>query len=272
MLLYYSRKLAVYNLCFYENGTRKVFCFYRDESNGNRGANEVGTILHKYIKSVDARRNIKRLLLYCDCCPGQNRNRTVMGMIHQTLQECDNIETIQLNFLLTGHTYMPVDSSHAVIENHLKHTTVYAPSQWFTIFLTARKNPSPFNVERMCYEQFKKWDNIGDKYFKGNLTGKISKVRIATFKRGKQFVSIKTSMNAAAKSFNVEVQPKTRVPLMSCYKSLLPISKKKYDDLHKLCVDHIIPDCFHHEYKNIPRDVNVKDVLPESDIEDPDYV
>uniref|UniRef100_A0A6P7GE95 Uncharacterized protein LOC114336292 isoform X1 n=1 Tax=Diabrotica virgifera virgifera TaxID=50390 RepID=A0A6P7GE95_DIAVI len=46
MLLYYSRKLAVYNLCFYESGTRKVFCYYWDESNGKRGANEVATILH----------------------------------------------------------------------------------------------------------------------------------------------------------------------------------------------------------------------------------
>lgn len=33
MLLYYSCKLAVYNLCFYENGTRKVFCYDWDESN-----------------------------------------------------------------------------------------------------------------------------------------------------------------------------------------------------------------------------------------------
>jgi hypothetical protein len=115
MLFYYSRKLAVYNLCFYENGTRKVFCFYWDESNGRRGANEIGSILNKYIKSVDERGNIKNLLLYCDSCPGQNRNKIVLSMIHCTLQECKNLNTVQLNFLLTGHTYMPVDSVHAVI-------------------------------------------------------------------------------------------------------------------------------------------------------------
>lgn len=269
MLLYYSRKLAVYNLCFYENGTRNVFCFYWDESNGKRGANEVASILHKYIQSVDARGNITRLLLYCDCCPGQNRNRTVLAMLHSSLQECKNINTIQINFLLTGHTYMPVDSVHAIIENKLKNTTVYAPSQWFTVFATARQNPSPFAVERLSYEDFYRWDSISDKYFKGNLTGKISKVRVMTFKKDKQVVKYKTSMNAIAPSFDIEVQSKTKVSsLLPCYRSQLPIAKAKYDDLVKLCTDKVIPNCFKHEFVNIPRATNVKDCLPESDVED----
>lgn len=133
-LLYYSRKLAVYNICFYENGTRNVFCYYWDETNGKRGSNKIVSILNKYIKSVDTRGNIKQLLLYCDCCPGQNRNRTVLAMLHSSLQEYENINTIKINFLLTGHTYIPADTVHAVIEYRLKNTIVYAPSQWFTIF------------------------------------------------------------------------------------------------------------------------------------------
>lgn len=272
MLLYYSRKLAVYNLCVYENGTRKVFCFFWDETNGKRGANEIATILHRYIKSVDARGNIKRLLLYCDCCPGQNRNRTILAMLHTTLQECENLQTLQINFLLTGHTYMPVDSAHAMIENALKKTTIHAPSQWFTVFSTARQDPSPFEVERLMFNEFHRWDSNGDKYFKGNLTGKISKVRIMTFKKDKPHsASYKTSMNAAAKSFEVDIQSKAKVALLPCYRSLLPISKAKYDDLKKLCTDKVIPSCFHQEFINIPRETNGKDVLPDSDVEDPDF-
>ncbi|CAG5054121.1 unnamed protein product [Parnassius apollo] len=270
MLLYYSRKLAVYNLCVYENGTRKVFCYYWDESNGKRGANEIASILHKYIQSVDARGNVTRLLLYCDCCPGQNRNRIVLAMLHSSLQECKNIDTIQINFLLTGHTYMPVDTVHAIIENRLKNTTVYAPSQWFTVFATARQEPAPFEVERLSYEDFYRWDSISDKYYKGNLTGKISKIRIMTFRKDKQSVKYKTSMNPTAASFDIEVQSKTKVTLLPCYRSQLPISKAKYDDLVKLCVDKVIPNCFKHEFVNIPRATNVKGCLPESDIKDCD--
>jgi hypothetical protein len=102
-------------------------------------------------------------------------------MLHTTLQTCVNIQTIQLNFLLTGHTYMPVDSVHAVIKKNLKNTIIYAPSQWYTIFTTARQDPEPYNVELLQFTDFNKWDTVSEKYFKGNLIGKISKMRIVTF-------------------------------------------------------------------------------------------
>lgn len=70
MLLYYSRKISIFNLTFYESGTREVFCYYWDEVNGKRGANEISTILNRYISMVDKRETVKNLLLYCDCCPG----------------------------------------------------------------------------------------------------------------------------------------------------------------------------------------------------------
>ncbi|KAJ0172677.1 hypothetical protein K1T71_011816 [Dendrolimus kikuchii] len=256
MLLCYSKKLAVYNLCIYENRSRKVFSYYWDESNGKRGAKEIASILHKYIQSVEARGNrnlhVTRLLLYCDCCPGQNRNRTVLAMLHSSLQECKNIDTIQINFLLTGHTYMPVNTVH------------------FTVFATARQEPAPFAVERLNYEDFYRWDSVSDKYFKGNLTGKISKIRIMTFRKEKQSVKYKITMNPTSASFDVEVQSKTKVSLLPCYRSQLPISNAKYDDLVKLCVDKVILNCFKHEFVNISRATNVKDCLPESHIEDCD--
>ncbi|KAL4704008.1 hypothetical protein ACJJTC_018048 [Scirpophaga incertulas] len=241
MLLFYSRKLAVYNFCVYESGTRKVYTFYWDEANGKRGANEIATILNKYIHIVDKRGTIKNLLLYCDCCPGQNRNRIIMSMLHTTLQILNNIETIQQNFLLTGHTYMPVDSVHAVIERNLKKNMIYAPSQWYTVFATARQDPEPYEVELLRYKYFNKWDVVGEKYFKGNLTGKISKM---------------------------QVQQKSRNNPPACYKSQLHISKAKYDDLIKLCQNKVIPEIFHNEYHLLTSSNNIKDSLPESDIED----
>lgn len=132
-------------------------------------ANEIASILHKYIKSVGRRGDINNLLLYCDCWSGQYRNKVVLAMLHSTLQQCENLETIQINYLFTGHTYMPVDSVHAVIKNNLKRKIIYAPSQWYTVFTTARNDPSPYEVERLTYENFYRWDSVADKYFKGNL-------------------------------------------------------------------------------------------------------
>lgn len=85
MLLFYARKFSVYNLCFYENITRKGFCFIWNESEAKRGANEVPTILNKYIQDVDKRKSIRNLILYSDSCPGQNKNKIVLAAVHNAL-------------------------------------------------------------------------------------------------------------------------------------------------------------------------------------------
>lgn len=85
MQLYYSWKYAVHNLCFYERITRSGFCFILGESEGNRGENEIATILEKYIKDVDDLGSVKSLILYSDSCPGQKKNRIVLAALHNTV-------------------------------------------------------------------------------------------------------------------------------------------------------------------------------------------
>lgn len=86
---------------------------------------------------------------------------------------------------------MPVDSVHAIIERSIKNSIIWAPSQWYTVFVTAR-----YNVEYLCLKDFNKWDVLSEKYFKGNLIGKISKVRVCTFKKKDVHeITIKNSMN-----------------------------------------------------------------------------
>lgn len=64
------------------------------------------------------------------------------------------------------------------------------------------------------------------------------------------------------------MQPKTKISPPACYKSLIPLSKAKYNDLLKLCRDKVIPNLLHSEYNSLMSSSNVKDTLPESDIED----
>ena len=47
LLLYYSRKLCVYNLCIYESAPPNKGCCYclSTEVEGKRGSNEIGTLL-----------------------------------------------------------------------------------------------------------------------------------------------------------------------------------------------------------------------------------
>lgn len=120
MLLYYSRKLAYYNLSVYESISKAGYCYLWSEVDSLRGSNEISTIIFSYLKSVDERGIIHEVALYCDSCPGQNKNHKMISMLHYfLLKYSKNIKTITINYLLPGHTYMPVDSIHACIEKNI---------------------------------------------------------------------------------------------------------------------------------------------------------
>ncbi|CAB3243640.1 unnamed protein product [Arctia plantaginis] len=267
MLLFYSRKYTMYNLCFYESGTRNGFCYTWGETEGKRGGNEIATILQKYIAEVDSRGSVTNLILYSDSCPGQNKNKIVLAAIHSALLETKHIETIQMNYLLPGHTEMTVDSIHATIENSVRNTIIWAPSQWPTVFQLARKDPGPYYVETLTHNDFMNYEEFSEKYFKGNLTGKISKVRVATFKKSSpNFMTVKYSMDKDAETDSIAIISRPKV-VQPKYKTTLPITTAKYKDLKKLCDTGIIPKIFHLEYTNFPHRVG-KDVLIDTDIED----
>lgn len=78
---------------------------------------------------MDQRQTVRHLLFYSDSCCGQNRNKIVYAAVHIALQSCEFIETIQMNFLIPGHTSMPIDSVHAIIERSVEHSIIYAPLQ-----------------------------------------------------------------------------------------------------------------------------------------------
>lgn len=80
-LLGFSSKYAIFNLTFYESVTRNVKCYLWGECDGKRGANEICTIMYKYLCHVDATGVAKELLLYCDSCAGQNKNHQMLHLI-----------------------------------------------------------------------------------------------------------------------------------------------------------------------------------------------
>jgi hypothetical protein len=268
MLLFYSRKYAVFNLTFYESVTREAYCFTWGESEGKRGANEVATALTSYIKLLDKRGIAKHLLLYCDSCPGQNKNKIVISALHLALQTCTNINTIQINYLLPGHTHMPVDSVHAVIEKSIKNTIIWAPSQWATVFQLARKSIQPYNVEALTHKDFLNYGMVAEKYFRGNLVG-ISKIRIVTMKQSvPSKIFVKYNMNDDNEcSEEIQVLGCINRQLLHIYDCSLALPKPKYNDLMNLCSKNIIPKIYHKEYEML-RNSNEKEVLIESDEED----
>lgn len=98
MQLYYARKYAEYNFTVYENRTQKGYCYTWGEADGKRGSCEIATCLYKYLQEVD-NRGVKKLLLYCDNCSGQNKNKVIISMFKSFLENSENLNVIQINYL-----------------------------------------------------------------------------------------------------------------------------------------------------------------------------
>lgn len=279
---------ATYNFTVYHESVSRIGnCFVWGEADGHRGSRDIATCLHKYIMSVDGRAGtkIKHIIMYCDCCSGQNRNRVVLAMLKYTLTLTSNITEITLKFLLPGHTYMPADSMHATIERFVKRRAVWSPSQWSTFISMAREEPGPYNVTVMQHTDFMDWSSI-EKLLPRPLTDadlnkiKWLSVRVVNLKKGQDEAAMRFSfVDAAEVSVLLAVETAhTRISKRRqrgqtaqpkpAYSSRLPISTAKFRDLRRLCDSGVIPVKFRDEYLSLPVHDDTQDCLPETDDED----
>jgi len=115
MLLFYSKKLAYYNLSIYETKTKAGHCYLWSEVDGKRGANEICSILYDYLKIIDDKGLFlglfQQIALHCDSCPGQNKNHFMLSMLHYFLSSSKNIKCLTINYLLGTRSYIPTCQS-----------------------------------------------------------------------------------------------------------------------------------------------------------------
>jgi len=150
--LYYSRKLSVYNFTLYDQVTGNGFCMLWNETEAQRGANEIGSALYLYLKEY-LRPDVKHIVITSDSTVSQNRNQFLTCMLLLAVQTLPTVETIEQKFLETGHTHMEVDGMHATIDCHKKKLKISAPSEWSVVLQTARRG-HPYVVREMEQHEF----------------------------------------------------------------------------------------------------------------------
>lgn len=273
-LLYYSRKLCVYNLCIYEaSPPNNAFCLSWSELDARRGSSEIGTCVFKWLEKLTP--TVKEVSLFSDTCGGQNRNQNVAAMFMYAVQYL-NIETITHNFLESGHSQMECDSMHAAIEAEKKWIDVFSMVDWVNIFRRARRK-NPYNVTHLHYGDFYNFQVLAQCIIKNRNKDEngatVNWLLCKGFKYSKVepgVIQYRYDYNEPFKRIFVFGRGRPSIPLKltMAYETLLPVSVDKKKDLVKLCAKQIIPSELHPWFQNLPTSKNVRDLLSEPAVDD----
>ena len=269
--LYYSRKLNVFNFTVYEQAchAKRGLCYIWDESNGKRGSCEVATCLINYILSLPS--EVKTLTLYSDCCGGQNRNQFLaIGLYHAL--ERSGLEKIEHVFLVSGHTYMEVDSMHSAIEHSKKYVDVYVPSDWYNIIRLARL-AQPYIIYPLQFHDFLDIKSTHKQIKNPRIDCEGHRVRWSAVKSvtvisGEKALFLKYVYGENAHVHKVPIILKkkyTQLSTTSLYSAQLSITNNKKKDLLKLCESLVVPR-YHHSYYHNLHGEDQSDRLPVQDL------
>lgn len=121
--VYYKRKLNSYNLTVYSLADKQGTCYIWDKTHGQRGSSEIGTCVITHLKSLTS--VIRHVILYSDCCSGQNRNQYLAAGLMHTVMTHPYVHTIDQKFLESGHTQMECDSMHSATEHAKQNVHLY---------------------------------------------------------------------------------------------------------------------------------------------------
>lgn len=122
---YYSRQLYLFNFTICEGNSTSaqnpgsVFSYTWTENERYKGSNEIASILYYHLKNKNLS-DIHEIQLYCDGCPGQNKNITVLGMLCKFLSESRSCKKITINYPVVGHSFIPPDRVFGRIEKKIK--------------------------------------------------------------------------------------------------------------------------------------------------------
>jgi hypothetical protein len=255
---YYKRNMYVYNLGCHAFNNNVGFMYMWDETKGSRGSQEISSCVTKHLK-LNASTN-KHIVMYTDCCAGQNRNiKMALSMLQLVEDQTMAVDTIDHKFLVSGHSFLPNDADFGVIESHAKKLqNIFGPECWYDAARNAAKK-TPFVVTVMERDEFLSTKNLEDSITNRKTTIEKEpvnwlKMKWIRYRRGSpQSFQFKYTLNndypfstvsltkgkgkGRPRNANIEQEP--------LYQRVRPVTKEKKRDMVDL-LQYIPP--VHHDY------------------------
>nr|CAI5839120.1 unnamed protein product [Callosobruchus analis] len=127
-ITYYKRQLYLYNFTVVIGSSKvkltknNVFMHTWLESESAKSSNEIASAVYSILKNLEISDDIQELKLVSDGCTGQNKNSAMIAMCAKWLANDapKHIQTINLIFPVTGHSFLPPDRVFGQIEKKLK--------------------------------------------------------------------------------------------------------------------------------------------------------
>ncbi|CAH2098128.1 unnamed protein product [Euphydryas editha] len=158
-LFFYKSRINCLNFTISDLRAKDVICYFWDETEGKRGAVEIGSCILEYIKSqVDQNPNKEiDIIFYSDNCGGQQKNKFLLSAYAYAVNKL-TVKSITHKFLIRGHSQNEGDNVHSVIEKQIKRYLqsgpIYIPEQYKTLIVTAKKTGKPYKVVEMTHSKF----------------------------------------------------------------------------------------------------------------------
>ncbi|XP_075986434.1 uncharacterized protein LOC142983446 [Anticarsia gemmatalis] len=251
---YYKSRLNCLNFTITELKTDLTECYFWNEVEGQKGANEIGSCVFRYLreKSVSSSEKL-HIIFYSDNCCGQQKNQFIFSMYIYAVKNLPNIQSITHKFLIKGHTQNEGDSVHSTIEKQIKKTLksgpIYVPDQYITAIREAKKKGKKYEVKEMSHTEFYDIKSLQEYKLSKNTEGetiKINDIKIIKIEKTEEStgtkVSYKTSyVQEEFKEVKLQSQRRARPTLKRLYTARIPLAERKKEDLTSLIRQRAIP-------------------------------